>query len=75
MIVIVEFDENDEAGRYLLACARIRDISTKRLVNRLFETIATDQLVLSILDDDSKPAPKQKNQHGFRERPCPTSSI
>lgn len=44
MNVIVEFDENDEAGRYLLACARIRDISTKQLVNRLFETIASDQL-------------------------------
>jgi hypothetical protein len=40
---------------YLQSCARIRHISTVRLVTRLIRTIARDQLVLSVLDDESKP--------------------
>lgn len=44
----------DEQLRYLQSCARIRKISTRRLVTRLLRVIASDQLVLSVLDDDSK---------------------
>lgn len=45
-------------GDYLERCARIRKISRHRLVRRLIEAIAKDQLVLGILDDESKPAEK-----------------
>lgn len=52
---------------YLASCARIRDITLTALITKLIETIAQDQLVLSILDDDSRPAPREKGKHGFRE--------
>lgn len=45
----------DDELQYLKSCARIRHLSTKRLVARLLTTIARDQLVLSVLDDESKP--------------------
>jgi len=47
----------DDELRYLQSCARIRHISTTRLVRRLMQTIARDQLVLSVLDDGSQPDP------------------
>jgi hypothetical protein len=53
----VEMPEDDLA--YLQSCARIRHISTSRLVMRLIRVIARDQLVLSILDDESKAEPRQ----------------
>jgi hypothetical protein len=48
----------DEQYRYLERCARIRRISITRLVSRLITVIASEQLVLSVLDDDSKPSPR-----------------
>lgn len=45
---------SDEAIEYLNRCARIRHISRLRLLERLMQTICQDQLVLSILDDESK---------------------
>lgn len=45
---------SDESKRYIDACARIRCISRTRLVERLLKLIADDQMVLGILDDDSK---------------------
>lgn len=56
---------------YFEACARVRNISKTRLLNRLVNVIGRDQLVLSILDDDSKPSPKEKFEHGYRERTTP----
>lgn len=47
-------DLSEESERYLEACARIRGISLTRLLQRLLKTIADDQMVLSVLDDDSK---------------------
>lgn len=44
----------------------MRDISKTALMKRLLDVIGRDQLVLSILDDDSKPAPKRKGEHGYR---------
>lgn len=57
-----------KAEEYLASCARIRDVTLTALVTRLIEVIAQDQLVLSILDDDSKPVPREKGKHGFREK-------
>lgn len=52
------------SGRdYLQQCARIRCISVTRLVTRLLDAIARDQLVLSVLDDDSKPSPRAEGEH------------
>jgi hypothetical protein len=60
----LSFDDTTEQGRYFLACARIRQCSPTALARRLFDTIITDQLVLSILDDDSKPG-RYKGEHRF----------
>lgn len=51
---------------YFESCARVRNISKTRLLNRLVNVIGRDQLVLSVLDDDSKPQPKEKGEHGYR---------
>lgn len=40
-----------EQLNYLQACCRIRSITHGRLINKLIRIIATDQLVLSVLDD------------------------
>lgn len=47
---------------YLAACSRIRHISCTRLVQRLLDAICEDQLVLSVLDDDSKAEPQLDNE-------------
>lgn len=46
---------SDDAADYLHKCARIRHISCCRLIERMLRTIVEEQLVLSILDDDSRP--------------------
>lgn len=55
-----------ELDSYFEACARLRNISKTALMNRLMKVIGDDQLVLSILDDNSKPEPRKKFQHGYR---------
>ena len=47
---------SEEAENYLNACARIRHVSQSRLLQRVLKLVCDDQLILSILDDDSKPA-------------------
>ena len=49
---------------YLQECARIRNISVTRLATRLINAIARDQLVLAILDDDSKPVRHLEGESG-----------
>lgn len=66
MRVLVDTIPDHDA--YFEACARMRNISKTALMNRLVKMIGQDQLVLGILDDDSKPEPKQKGAHGFRPR-------
>lgn len=56
---------------YFEASARLRNISKTALMNRLIKAIGEDQLVLSVLDDDSKPTPKTKGEHGFRPKIAP----
>ncbi len=55
-----------EQEDYFDTCARLRDISKTTLVRRLLKVIAEDQLVLSILDDDSKRGSKKKGEHSYR---------
>lgn len=56
--VIVDLDLDGEAEAYIDRCARIRKISRTRLLQRLMGVICADQLVLSVLDDDSQAQPK-----------------
>lgn len=63
----VLLDISAEHITYFDTCARIRDISRTRLLERLLEMIAQDELVLSVLDDDSKPWPREKHKHGYRQ--------
>lgn len=56
-----------ERMAYFDSCARIRGITTTRLFARLVETIADDQLVLGILDDNSAAA-RQKGENRYRAR-------
>ena len=64
-------DTSSDIDPYLESCARLRDISKTALLNRLIDVIGRDQLVLSVLDDDSRPSPKQKGEHGYRPKIAP----
>jgi hypothetical protein len=55
MRLILAVKLEGEADEYIERCARIRQISRKRLLQRILEVVCDDQLVLGILDDDSKP--------------------
>lgn len=57
-----------EQNAYLTACARIRGICVTALVTRLMEVVCRDDMVLSILDDDSERG-RRPGEHGFREQP------
>jgi hypothetical protein len=52
-----------EQREYLERCASIRRVATGRLLAMLVETIARDQLVAATLDDEGRPATREKGQH------------
>lgn len=56
-----------EESNYFRACARIRDIAPGSLVRRLINAIATDQLVLPILDDEGERRGPRKGEHRYSE--------
>lgn len=58
----------DEYEEYFDTCARIRNISKTALLGRLIDVIGRDQLVLSVLDDDSKSDDRPKGAHGYRPK-------
>jgi hypothetical protein len=60
-------DISDEHMEYFNACARIRNIALGPMFGRLLSAIAQDQLVLSILDDDSKPCRRGAGEHRYVE--------
>lgn len=68
MQVLHVFDHNTEHGQYIIACARIRNMTVTHLVRELVDVIARDQLVLAVLDDDSKPE-RRRSEHKFRNPP------
>lgn len=47
---------------YLDRCARIRGVSCGRLLQRIIRRIAADQLVLSVLDDESHPSRQEPGE-------------
>jgi hypothetical protein len=68
MLMKIDFDvnENTEAGRYLTACARIRDITVRSLTRRLVDAIADDQLVSAVLDDGDTIQKRKQGEHKFK---------
>jgi hypothetical protein len=67
MRIYIDFDEHSETGRYILTCARIRDISVKSLMRRMFIAISEDQLVASVLDDADSMKTRNKGEHRYSE--------
>jgi hypothetical protein len=61
----IDLDLDDEAGRYFLACARIRNIKPISLFRRLLAVINRDQLVGSILDDADELRVRHKGEHRY----------
>jgi hypothetical protein len=59
----LNMEMSEAAERYVHACARIRHISTTRLMMRVMQTVCDDQLVLSILDDESKQPKRLPGEH------------
>jgi hypothetical protein len=64
--IILELEQGSEQLNYLDACARIRQVHISVLVRRLINTIATEQMVLNVLDDDSRPY-RETWDHAYRE--------
>lgn len=57
----------DEHVPYLEASARLRGVSVTALTSMIMYHVLNDQMILNIMDDDSKPASKPKgsgNHHG-----------
>ncbi len=54
------FSKDDERLNYLLASARLRNMSRTRLIRTVVETVLNDQLIQSVLDDDVSIVPKRK---------------
>lgn len=50
---------------YLLACARIRNVSLTALLRKLVQAIDEDQLVLAVLDDEHNYRHHERYQHRF----------
>lgn len=66
------FEQDSEEDRYLMACAKLRNITLHALVRRLLRTIAEDQMVPAILDDAQHLQTRDPGEHRFRgdsERP------
>jgi len=55
----IDLEDDSDEYRYMMACARIRGIRMQPFLRRLVQTIAKEQLVLSILDDESSRKPRK----------------
>jgi hypothetical protein len=67
MRIWIGIDDDTEAGRYFVACARIRKIKPSSLFRRLLMAISEDQLVASVLDDADELKARKKGEHRFAE--------
>ena len=66
MQVICEIRTDTNEGRYLVSCARIRDVTVTHLVKKVIDLVVQDQLVEAVLDDNGRRA-GDKYVHRFRE--------
>ena len=55
-----------DSRKYIIACARIRNITMTQLLRLVVETVAKEQLVQAVLDDDSH-HDRAKSEHRFHE--------
>jgi hypothetical protein len=70
----VTVDADTPRGDYLAAAARIRRLSSSHLLRIVVDKLLDDQLILAVMDDDSKPYPpnvsaaqaRARQQHGAR---------
>jgi hypothetical protein len=62
----VKMTLSEEQANYIDACCRIRQISRRRLVQRLMKVIIKDMLVQSILDDEGNPRVKLPGEQRIR---------
>jgi hypothetical protein len=62
----LNFTLSPECRGYMQRCAAIRQTSVTSLCSKLIETIARDQLVLPVLDDDSQPTEGRRFNYGSR---------
>ncbi|WP_024340960.1 hypothetical protein [Bradyrhizobium japonicum] len=62
----IQIEVDDDDFRYFDACARIRNISPRSLFRRLMKTVATDQMVASILDDEGDLRRRGRGEHRYR---------
>ena len=58
---------SDEDRTYMIRCASLRQTSLTALYSKLIETIAHDQLVLAVLDDNSQPFKGQERRYQYRD--------
>jgi hypothetical protein len=56
-----------EEGQYLVKCARIRDVTVTHLIKSVLATVARDQLVAAVLDDDGTRQSERRYRHHFKE--------
>jgi hypothetical protein len=74
--MIIHVDINDSGMTYLDSCARIRKIAVSHLLAGIIKTVCEEQLVLAVLDDDSKPQPnKTGTRRGYYRRRKVTSKL
>jgi len=67
----ITVDLGEAAERYIHSCARIRNISINRLMTRMATAICNDQLVLAVLDDESKQLtdlPDEKRYYSYQKK-------
>jgi len=53
---------------YFSVCARIRGVSRAALIRRLLHTIAHDQMVGSVLDDENDMKRRRLGEHRYKHR-------
>jgi hypothetical protein len=64
--VVMLMDE--EQDNYFEACCRIREVSRIELARMVLYKVFREQLVLAVLDDDSKPPELTQGQRKYRQR-------
>lgn len=74
-VVQLSWELTEEEERYLDTSARIRRISRTRLMERLITAIVRDQMILGVLDDNSKPDLSADERSFYRERRSVTPRI
>lgn len=66
MYVCIRFDENSDAGRYFLSCARVRNIRANSLMLRLFTAVTEDQMISCVLDDSETIKDRKRGERCYK---------